>query len=59
MILPASRVRIFDIYRSDDSVPASMLSILTVHPMATNVIVMAILSVAFIVPAVWQFGRQD
>jgi hypothetical protein len=36
-----------------------MLSALTVHPMATNVSVMALLSVAFIVPAVWQFGRQD
>ena len=41
------------------SVPAEMLSALTIHPMATNVIVMALLSVAFIVPAVWQFGRQD
>ena len=41
------------------SVPAEMLSALTIHPMATNVLVMALLSVAFIIPAVWQFGRQD
>jgi hypothetical protein len=36
-----------------------MLGALTVHPMATNVVVMALLSVAFIIPAVWQFGRQE
>src|SRR5438067_786609 len=41
------------------SVPAEMLSALTVHPMATSVIVMALLSLAFIIPAVWQFGRQE
>lgn len=41
------------------SVPAEMLSALTVHPMATNVFVMALLSVAFIIPAVWQFSRQE
>src|SRR5437667_1805704 len=34
------------------SVPAEMLSALTIHPMATNVLVMALLSVAFIIPAV-------
>jgi ABC-2 type transport system permease protein len=41
------------------SVSADLLGALTVHPMATNVFVMALLSVAFIIPAVWQFGRQD
>ena len=41
------------------SVPAEMLRALTVHPTAMNVLVMAVLSVAFIIPAVWQFGRQD
>lgn len=41
------------------SVSAEILGALTIHPMATNVIVMALLSVAFIIPAVWQFGRQE
>ena len=41
------------------SLSAEMLGALTVHPMATNVVVMGLLSVAFIIPAVWQFGRQD
>jgi len=41
------------------SLSAEMLGALTVHPMVTNVVVMALLSVAFVVPAVWQFGRQD
>jgi ABC-2 type transport system permease protein len=41
------------------SVSPALLGALTVHPMATNVVVMAALSVAFIIPAVWQFGRQD
>jgi len=42
-----------------DSVTPGLLATLTVHPMATNVVVMAALSIAFIIPAVWQFGRQD
>jgi ABC-2 type transport system permease protein len=41
------------------SVPVDVLSALTIHPLATNVVVMALLSVAFIIPAVWQFGRQE
>jgi ABC-2 type transport system permease protein len=41
------------------SVSPGLLATLTIHPMATNVAVMAALSVAFIIPAVWQFGRQD
>jgi len=41
------------------SVPVDVLSTLTIHPLATNVVVMALLSVAFIIPAVWQFGRQE
>ena len=36
-----------------------LLGARAVHPMATNVIVMALSSVAFISPAVWQCGRQD
>jgi ABC-2 type transport system permease protein len=41
------------------SIPADMLQALTIHPMRTNVLVMGFLSVAFIVPAVWMFGRQE
>jgi ABC-2 type transport system permease protein len=41
------------------SLPAPVLQALTLHPMATNIVVMGVLACAFIVPAVWQFGRQD
>lgn len=41
------------------SVPSGVLAALTVHPVVTNVAVMCVLSIAFIVPAVWQFGRQE
>lgn len=41
------------------SVPAGLLQTLTVHPVATDMFVMAGLAVAFIVPAVWLFGRRD
>jgi len=41
------------------SVPASLMASLALHPLATDVVVMAALAVAFIVPAVWQFGRQE
>jgi ABC-2 type transport system permease protein len=41
------------------SVPATLLQSLTLHPLATDVAIMALLAVAFIVPAVWQFGRQE
>ena len=41
------------------SVPAGLLSTLTLHPVRTDMIVMAALSVAFVVPAVWQFSRRD
>jgi ABC-2 type transport system permease protein len=40
-------------------VPAPVLQALTVHPMRTNIVVMFALAVAFIIPAVWQFGRQE
>ena len=36
-----------------------LLGTRAVPSMATNVVVMALSSVAFISPAVWQFGRQD
>jgi ABC-2 type transport system permease protein len=41
------------------SVPPQLLRTLTLHPVATDVAVMAGLAVLFIVPAVWQFGRQE
>jgi ABC-2 type transport system permease protein len=41
------------------SVPPGVLAELTLYPVAVDVAIMAILAVAFIVPAVWLFGRQD
>jgi ABC-2 type transport system permease protein len=41
------------------SVSTEMIRSLTLHPIGANIAVMAVLSVAFIVPAVWQFGRQE
>jgi ABC-2 type transport system permease protein len=41
------------------TVAPEMLRLLTVHPLLTDIVVMAALSVAFIVPAVWQFSRTD
>jgi len=41
------------------TVAPGMLGLLTLHPMAADVIVMAVLSLAFIVPAVWQFSRSE
>jgi ABC-2 type transport system permease protein len=40
------------------SVTTEMLGALRLHSMSTDVMVMAGLAVLFIVPAVWQFGRQ-
>lgn len=41
------------------SIPANILQTMTLHPLATDVAVMAGLALVFVVPAVWQFGRQD
>jgi hypothetical protein len=41
------------------SLPAGLLRSLTLHPMATDVAIMAAVAVGFIVPAAWQFGRQE
>ena len=41
------------------SLPAGLLSTLALHPIATDVTIMFALAVGFIVPAVWQFGRQE
>jgi ABC-2 type transport system permease protein len=41
------------------TVEPKMLSLLTLHPLAADVAVMAVLSVAFIAPAVWQFSRSE
>jgi ABC-2 type transport system permease protein len=40
-------------------VPADILQLLTLHSVSTDIAVMAILAVAFVVPAVWQFGRTE
>jgi len=39
--------------------PPALLAALTLHPMATNIVVMLALMVAFIIPGVWQFARQE
>lgn len=41
------------------SVSPALLQQLTIHPVTTDVAVMAVLSVVFMAPAVWLFGRQD
>jgi ABC-2 type transport system permease protein len=39
--------------------PPALLAALTLHPMATNIVVMLALTVAFIIPGVWQFARRE
>jgi len=39
--------------------PPALLAALTLHPMTTNIVVMLALMVAFIIPGVWQFARQE
>ena len=41
------------------SLPGGLLSALALHPIATDVTIMFVLAIGFIVPAVWQFGRQE
>lgn len=41
------------------SVPRTVLGTLTLYPVTTDIAVMGVLALAFIVPAVWQFGRRD
>jgi ABC-2 type transport system permease protein len=41
------------------SVPAGLLATLALHPIRTDVLVMIGLSIAFVIPAVWLFGRQE
>ena len=41
------------------SVPASTLATITLYPVSVDVAVMAALAVAFLIPAVWLFSRQD
>jgi ABC-2 type transport system permease protein len=42
-----------------DTVPAELLATLTIYPVATDVAIMAALAVAFVLPAVWLFGKQE
>lgn len=42
-----------------ESLPAEGLRALALHPPATDIAIMAALTLAFMVPAVWLFSRQD
>lgn len=41
------------------SVPQAVLEAIRLHPIAVDVAVMGVLGLAFVVPAVWLFSRQD
>jgi ABC-2 type transport system permease protein len=41
------------------NVPTGLLGMLSLHPVTIDVFVMGALALAFIGPAVWQFGRQE
>jgi len=41
------------------SVPAEALQSLSLHPIATDIAIMAVIGLIFIVPAVWLFSKQD
>jgi ABC-2 type transport system permease protein len=41
------------------SVPSAALQAITLHPVATNVLVMLVFGLAFLLPGVWLFSRQD
>ncbi len=42
-----------------ESVPAQFLQTLSLHPIATDVVVMIGIGLVFIVPAIWLFSKQD
>jgi ABC-2 type transport system permease protein len=42
-----------------ESVPAQFLQTLSLHPIATDVVVMVGIGLVFIVPAIWLFSKQD
>jgi ABC-2 type transport system permease protein len=42
-----------------ESVPQQALQALSLHPIATDVAVMLVLGLVFLVPAVWLFSKQD
>ncbi len=42
-----------------ETIPAAALEAISLHPIATDVALMALFGVAFLLPAVWLFGRQD
>jgi ABC-2 type transport system permease protein len=42
-----------------ESVPAMVLEALRLHPILTDVLVMAAFGLAFIVPAIWLFSKRD
>lgn len=42
-----------------ESVPAQFLQALSLYPIVTDVLIMVALGLAFIIPAVWLFSKQD
>ena len=42
-----------------ESLPAAILQDLTLHSVETNIVVMLAFGVAFLVPAIWLFSKQD
>jgi ABC-2 type transport system permease protein len=42
-----------------ENVSQAALSAMSLHPISTDVTIMAGLGVAFLVPAIWLFGKQD
>jgi ABC-2 type transport system permease protein len=42
-----------------ESIPQAVLSALSLHPILTDVAIMALFGIIFIVPAVWLFNKQD
>ena len=42
-----------------ESVPQAVLATISLHPIAVDVAIMSALGIAFVVPAVWLFGKQE
>jgi ABC-2 type transport system permease protein len=42
-----------------ETVPEAVIASIVLHPIATDVAIMAAIGIAFIVPAVWLFGKQE
>jgi ABC-2 type transport system permease protein len=42
-----------------ESLPAAVLQGITLHPVETNIVVMAVFGLVFLTPAIWLFSKQD